>query len=189
MLQLRKSGFCEISAIFFSSVFFEWNTSFNNIFWFFGGIILGIISWKSALLFNERRVFIIKWEWGAPWAPSDFCPLYSSLFSLSWETLNILLMFCTDFLVTKEKNCLVFPLLGTFRRNLICAYICLSTYLSIYLYMYIYPLIYIICIYIHIHIYITIYMYIYMYIYTHIYIYIYIYIYIQIWLFVYNYNL
>ena len=54
-------------------------------------------------------------------------------FSLSRETLNIPLIFYKNFLVTKEKNSLVLPLLGTFWGNLIL-YIYTYIYNNIYLY-------------------------------------------------------
>ena len=63
MLQVRKSNFCGISAIFFWCGFMSeiqvLMTASNFGLFFF----LGIISWNGALLFNGRD-FIFKWEDG-----------------------------------------------------------------------------------------------------------------------------
>ena len=74
MLQVRKSRFCQISAIFFPVLLNEWNTSINGNFWFLGFFFLGMISWKRALLFNREGLvsnegggFIFRlsgWGWG-----------------------------------------------------------------------------------------------------------------------------
>ena len=51
MLQVRKSCFCGISAIFFQCLFYEWNTIINYSFHFVC-FFLRIIFWKGALLFS-----------------------------------------------------------------------------------------------------------------------------------------
>ena len=66
MFQVRKSRYSGISLLF-PVLFYEWNTSINVSFWFWGVFLLGIISWKGALLFNGRG-FIFKW------GRHPFCP-------------------------------------------------------------------------------------------------------------------
>ena len=44
-------------------LFYEWNTSINDSFRFFGVFFLGIISWKGDLLFNGRG-FVFSWGRG-----------------------------------------------------------------------------------------------------------------------------
>ena len=47
----EKTTFLWNFSHLFPELFYEWNTSINDRFRFFGGFFLGIISWKVALLF------------------------------------------------------------------------------------------------------------------------------------------